>query len=316
MLAATLDTGCCEITIFDEETLEPRTKLLGHNPHAVKSLCFNATSTLLASADRGGFLRLWDTTNFQQVVCIEESNKMWIYHMNFAHISELLLHDSWDGVDCVGIKLRSPEHEWDHVVWSLPGYEKAVFNQDDTRVIAVESSAAYVCTINTNSGDVLSRNKAGINGLGFVTHCRVNNAFVFTDRDGGRLNWWQLSSADHGLSERFQRIHVTPNASGSVIFGIAFSPDGRKLAACERSHNSIGIYDVVSKTLIQYLLLGDFAAYSVGFGPGGHNVIAAGIGGIGVYCVETGAILFRVVSGFGYDVPVGMFSNNNVVILL
>ena len=227
-------------------------------------------SGLLASASYDGTVRLWDFRD-QAGATTFEGQRDWTWHIAYSPDSRVLASASKDGT----VMLWEAETHRRVAVLEHPLWVNSVAFSPDGRALATGSDDGLVRLWNAETGQLI----ATLRG-----HADVVESVAFSPRGGllvsggkkGELIFW-----DPSAHEELARFYADES---KLIWVVAFSPDGRLLAAAEKHQKhwetpkapAIKIWDVASRQLVARLEGHTADLRALAFSSGGKTLVSGG----------------------------------------
>lgn len=240
------------IIIWDAAALES-TAVLGNQPGPVLTLAFSPDSTRLVSAAGGGGGpgRVWDTSTWQTL-----SEFQWgASYGNFVFLSNRELGDSSGRIRDVdtGKLMRDPGDDW------LANW--ADFSADRKQLASVNTSG------DVKFFDMPSRK------LIAVHHAHLDHGRSVAYSPDGKL----LATAAERiiLWDAKTRERIAPLEYESIVWSVAFSPDGRWLVSTH-GDGAINLWDVMQRERIANLREHSAGVRGVAFSADGKLVASGG----------------------------------------
>jgi WD40 repeat protein len=253
--------------VTDSHHLRLSRLLKGHNEW-LTSVAYRSDGTQLATADRSGVIRVWDTSNGQNVLTIE------------AHKGELAsVAFSPDGkglaVGDAGALVSLWDAETGQPIQSLKGHEgrvnQVVFNRDGSMVASASEdrttrlwdavTGRTICTLRGHD--------AAVRGVALDSRGRL----LATCGSDGLINLVELRHLEP--SENAQPIYRALRGHTAAVTAISFSNDNSRLASIS-DDGTVRIWDVATGQVALTLVPdGDASALSVCFSADGNLLAAA-----------------------------------------
>jgi len=257
------------IRLWDNKESRSWRELRGHTED-INSLTFSPDGGLLASASDDHTVRIWSTNSLAPVRVLTDFSDLSVYGVAFSPDGRNLVVGSED------TKIRV----WNTTDWTLvqtwaihtARVNRVSFSADGSRMASC-SQDGTVQVLAFPSGDVMSVTKVartpshGVDCLAMSPDGRRVVAASIADRAVTIL------ASDTG------RKWSTNIADDHSVYNLAFSPDGRLIAAGLRS-GSVRVWDTSTNHIVHMLLGHQAAVRGVAFSPDGKSLLTGGIDGL------------------------------------
>jgi WD40 repeat protein len=220
-------------------------------------LAFSPDGKLIASADQDGAIRIWDTLTGKEVRAIQADTKR-IWSVAFSPDGKLLASSGWDKTVRV----------WDTATGRqtllLNGHTAHAFCvafSPDGKHLASGSDDTSVRIWETESGKLVRTLAGHRKGVFSLQYSPDGNRLATAGLDG-RIKIWDTASGKETLA----------CLEDCPVLGVAFSPDGRRIASAACLENSgVKTWDVTTGRELLNLICQD----SVAFSPDGRHIASA-----------------------------------------
>jgi WD40 repeat protein/serine/threonine protein kinase len=274
--------------VWDSRTGEELLRLSGHTA-VVHCVAFSPDGRRLATGSWDQTVKIWDTATGREVLTLRGHSGE-IRSLVFSPDGHRLVSASADGT--VRVWDASPaEGEPDPGCLTLPGHTgdvKAVaFHPQDLRLLASAGADGTIRLWDTGSGKPLRI---------FNAHARVLAALAYSP-DGKRLAVAGGDSPGNNIkvwdTAMWKEVFPLPLTTNSAGLSVAFSRDGRLLAAGCHGKKPVTIWDAGNGQLIRELP-NKWVTTSVAFRPDGRLLAAANYDGtVRVWDVTNGEEVVR-----------------------
>ncbi|MCL4880440.1 MAG: hypothetical protein KJ064_27560 [Anaerolineae bacterium] len=307
------------VRIWDMDGQEIKV-LTGHED-TVEALAYHPEGTLLASADYSGTIRLWDTDSYEAATVIQTEEHLPITALAFSPDGNYLAAANWyDSINLWDVETGelaatlivpgrtrltalafSPDgaylgagggdgtagmiYLWEAETWELSsvirGHEQIVtdiaFNPQ-TNILMSVSADQQVSLWDYAGQAELQMTRHGNPFLAQAIAFNPDNQLLAAMAYRNTVLIWQ-PGADP----------IFPGGRETPIKALAFSPDGRYLAAGGTNRPGINVWSTESGELYEYIFPGGSSIEAVAFSPDGTFLVGGGIyGEIYVSNFETG----------------------------
>ncbi|MBA4192534.1 MAG: hypothetical protein C0467_31590 [Planctomycetaceae bacterium] len=255
-----LASGAEAVILRDARTGDAKFRLKGHTAK-VNELSFSPNGTRLASASDDNTVRLWNTETGEEVAVLKGHTHC-VTGVAYSPDGTRLMSSSRDGT----IKLwNAKTHE---ETATLKGHRgvvyRVVFSPDGSSLVSAGSdNTVKLWDVETGSE---IRTFTGHTGL--VRTVAIDNAGKRLVSGGydTKIRVWDVASG--------KQIATAHGGGGGAVFGVAFSPDGTRFAACG-TNESVQLFATLSGHEIMALFPGKASGESVTFSPDGTRLAAA-----------------------------------------
>jgi len=263
---------------------------------SIEHVVYSQDGKTLASAARDGTVRLWDIGTGKQLWCRDVSVPV-VDCLAFSPDGKLLAWDAHPGA-CEIVEARTGKF-----VCRLEGQGtriKAIAFSPDSRRLAIGNKDGAVDLWDATSGEAIRA--LGPHEGGCCTVAFSPNGKLLASGGGSRgVRLWDLSSGKSLRVLDWDHPSPKPSAEDWVVLSVAFSPDGKFLAAGSQQESSdevVHVWEASSGKKLGGFLGGMGRAKSVSFSPDGSVLAAAGVKrGVMLWIVPSGKPLRKQADG-------------------
>jgi WD40 repeat protein/beta-lactamase regulating signal transducer with metallopeptidase domain len=281
----TIALGCENNTLLllDAETRKVQKKLEGHSQR-VWTVAFSPDGKLLASVsgdwdnqDAAGEVKVWDLATGKEKAAFNTHKKM-IQTVCFAPDSNRVVTGSYDGTVRVFDVAAAKE------LREIKAHEKGVRSvavDHKGRWIAAGSPGGVVQVFSLETGAELATLEASATGVNCVAWSPDDTKLAASSKptqqqEPGEVRLWHVKTDKDEV--KFEEKHTLKGLT-SWALGLAFSPDGKYIAAGGGTYREFGevvIWEVVSGRNLAVLPASRYWVEMVAFAPDGKTLYSAG----------------------------------------
>ncbi len=258
------------LRIWDSADGRPIAVLRGHTGDVLRT-SYAANGTQIVSGSHDGTVRIWDVQSVERNGAIRGHTKF-VYGVAFHPDGERVASASWDGTVRVwdantGQERWASSHGEKKVVVSVAFHPKghllASFGRDEASL----GGKGTVRLWDVDTGTEVHRWDVPVDWHDSRLTFSPNGDLLAAGNMDGGIRLWDVASK--------KEVGILRN-DGNALRDVAFSPDGRWLAAAgENASMGIRIWDVATKSSISELLGHTTMIYSLAFSPDG-KMLASG----------------------------------------
>jgi WD40 repeat protein/serine/threonine protein kinase len=257
--------GDSTVKLYDINTLKPYDLLRGHS-HAEDSVAFSRDGKTLASGGVDGTVRLWDLTQQPGALTLE-GHKDWVWNIAFSPDGRTLATAGKDA----SVKLWDVSSGREMANLSHPQWINSIAFSPDGSHLLTGSDDKVVRLWDVNSGQTIrswSAQKQNVECVGFSPDGKL----IAVGGNKAELALWNTQTGA-------EIAHLYP-PDQNMVWSVAFSPNGKYLAASEGGKREAGtekqrvtVWDVNSHRLAGTLTGHTYDIRTVLFSPDGKVLI-------------------------------------------
>jgi WD40 repeat protein/serine/threonine protein kinase len=250
------------VRLWVAENQEDVAVLHGHT-EAVLQLTFSADGRRLASLATDRTARIWEIGSGSSTLLLR-GHSSYVYPVSYSPDGEWIASGSWDGT----VRL------WD----ALTGEPCATLHQPGTvRALAFSPDGEWLVSGGDDQGLVIWNVATGQRRMQVQTSGKSVLALVVSP-DGRQIaavdRAGSVSILDAATGEQVAHIHMAGDWAEKK--GLAYSPDGQRLACTDEDSKTIAIWDTRTYHRSARLMGHAAAVYSVAFSRDGRRLASAG----------------------------------------
>ena len=254
--------------------------IYGHSA-SINSIAFGLGGRILASGSSDGSVKLWNTSDRQEITTFKDTSQTRINSITYSHDGKVLAISK--SIEHTGSSDNTIE------LWYIPDEQQSVtliqiakFENGSDRVLSLAFSpdgkifaAGSIETIklwNISSQQEITTLKPSIGffGTGIVDSLAFNpNGRLLANSMKSNLHLWDLNNR----KEITRREKINSLKHPSEVISVTFSPNGQVLASI--SGNCIKLWDMIAKEV--YVIENNYSSFvsPIAFSPDGKTIAAS-----------------------------------------